>query len=170
MAQIAYQRGYITASERDRTLAVMQRLGLALWHDTCNDTAMLLRVGCPFWQKVTPACVPALLHLPCRPLFALPSCPPAPWEALLWLACTCWAAKPLFQGAVRLGSGPHRSFNGAAMANELRFMYVQGCPGCVSWLCVAAIASEAHLCDTSGACASAAYHCCHTKLGILVLQ
>ena len=44
--QIAYQRGMITTSERDRTYAVMQRLGLALWHETCNNMPMLLRVSC----------------------------------------------------------------------------------------------------------------------------
>lgn len=43
--QIAFQRGYITASERDRTFAVMHQLGLALWHDACSNIPMLLRVS-----------------------------------------------------------------------------------------------------------------------------
>ena len=42
--QIAFQRGMISAAERDRTYAVMQRLGLSLWHETCNKTDMLLQV------------------------------------------------------------------------------------------------------------------------------
>ena len=46
--QIAYQRGMITAAERDRTYAVMHRLGLALWHDVCNNLPMLLQVTAVF--------------------------------------------------------------------------------------------------------------------------
>ena len=42
--QIAYNRGMITAADRDRTYAVMQRFGLALWHETCNNMPMLLQV------------------------------------------------------------------------------------------------------------------------------
>ena len=32
-------------SERDRTFAVMRSLGLELWHDSCNNMPMLLKVG-----------------------------------------------------------------------------------------------------------------------------
>ncbi|KAK9791618.1 hypothetical protein WJX73_001579 [Symbiochloris irregularis] len=41
--QIAYQRGMLTMSERDRTFAVMRSLGLELWHDSCNNMPMLLK-------------------------------------------------------------------------------------------------------------------------------
>ena len=42
--QLAYQRGMLTLSERERVFKVMSNLGLALWHDVCDDHDMLWQV------------------------------------------------------------------------------------------------------------------------------
>jgi len=44
--QLAYQRGMITLGERERVFKVMTNLGLALWHDVCDDHDMLWQVCC----------------------------------------------------------------------------------------------------------------------------
>ena len=44
--QLAYQRGMITLDERERVFKVMTNLGLALWHDVCDDHDMLWQVCC----------------------------------------------------------------------------------------------------------------------------
>ncbi|KAK9819718.1 hypothetical protein WJX72_001641 [[Myrmecia] bisecta] len=41
--QLAFQRGLISEEQRARVYGVMNKLGLALWHDVCNDTKMLLK-------------------------------------------------------------------------------------------------------------------------------
>ena len=46
--QLAYQRGHISAEERQRVFGVMRQLGLAIWHEVCT-TEVLMQVGsCPF--------------------------------------------------------------------------------------------------------------------------
>lgn len=42
--QLAYQRGYISAEERQRVFGVMRQLGLAIWHEVCT-TEVLMQVG-----------------------------------------------------------------------------------------------------------------------------
>ena len=45
--QLAYHRGMISLADRTRVFSVMKGLGLALWHDSCSDLPMLLRVSQP---------------------------------------------------------------------------------------------------------------------------
>ena len=42
--QLAYHRGMISLTDRNRVFNVMEGLGLALWHDSCSNLPMLLRV------------------------------------------------------------------------------------------------------------------------------
>ena len=42
--QLSFNRGLISGHERDRIFRCMEGLGLALWHESCSDLPMLLRV------------------------------------------------------------------------------------------------------------------------------
>lgn len=42
--ELSYGRGLISAAERERILGVMVRLGLPLWHESCN-LKLFMKVG-----------------------------------------------------------------------------------------------------------------------------
>lgn len=58
--QLAFQRGLITANERDRVYKVMLDLGLALWDEVCTVPMLMkvrqLGVCVSLWNLVIMAC------------------------------------------------------------------------------------------------------------------
>ena len=55
--QLAYHRGMLTLTDRNRVFNVMEGLGLALWHESCSDLPMLLRVRLACYSVLLLACL-----------------------------------------------------------------------------------------------------------------
>ena len=86
--QLAHQRGMLSLADRNRVFNVMEGLGLSLWHDSCSDLPMLLRVG-PL-TACARACQCAACAAPC------PSYQPAASSVVLNCApaaqAACWVS------------------------------------------------------------------------------